>query len=68
VDVSDEWPDAIEWLSRLMALAYGARAEAAVRHPAVELKQAIAAYRGRACGVRHAEALRALDAYPQEIV
>jgi LmbE family N-acetylglucosaminyl deacetylase len=38
------------------------------RHPAVELKETLAAYRGRASGVRYAEALRSLNAYPHEIL
>lgn len=38
------------------------------RHPALDLKQTLAAYRGRASGVRHAEALRSLNAYPTEIL
>lgn len=67
VDVTAEWPAAIDWLGRLMELAHGPRAAAAGPHPALELKQAIAAYRGATCGVRHAEALRALNAYPQEL-
>ena len=65
VDVTEEWPKAQEWLARLMALAYGASAGT---HPAVEAKEALARYRGLACGTRYAEALRAGNAYPQDVL
>ena len=65
VDVSEEWPAAREWLARFMALAYGPSGR---EHQAVEAKETLARYRGLACGVRYAEALRAGNAYPQEIL
>jgi N-acetylglucosamine malate deacetylase 1 len=68
VDVTEEWPTAMDWLGRIMALAYGECAASAGPHPALALKEILAAYRGAACGVRYAEALRARGAYPQEIV
>ncbi len=68
VDVTQEWPTAAEWLGRFMKLAYGPRSAGAGPHPALDRKATQAAYRGKTCGVRYAEALRALDAYPQEIV
>ena len=64
VDVSEEWEEAREWLARFMRLAYGG----ANAHPALALKETLAAYRGCASGVRHAEALRSLDAAPVDIL
>ena len=64
VDVTDEWPAAMAWLERTMLLAYGQRGD---RHPSLDLKETLAAYRGKTCGVRYAEAVKGLDAYPQEI-
>ena len=77
VDVTAEWDAAREWLSRLMRLAYGAPAERNVSkpersgadaHPAVTLKETVAAYRGAASGVHRAEALRSLDVSPVDIL
>jgi LmbE family N-acetylglucosaminyl deacetylase len=64
-DVTAEWDEAVAWLEALMALAYGAGTPSAAG--ALRLKATLAAYRGAACGVAHAEALRALNAYPQDI-
>jgi LmbE family N-acetylglucosaminyl deacetylase len=66
VDVGAEWAEATAWLSALMALAYGPGTPAA--SAAVALKTTLAAYRGAACGVAYAEALRALNAYPQDVL
>jgi LmbE family N-acetylglucosaminyl deacetylase len=66
VDVSAEWAEAIAWLGELMELAYGAGDPRAAE--AVRLKETLAAYRGMACGVAQAEALRSMGAYPQEIL
>ncbi len=68
VDVSDVWLQAREWLARLMALAHNTPYDPASPHPAVQLKETLARYRGATCGVRYAEAVRSLGAYPQEIV
>ena len=83
VDVSDEWPPATEWLARFMELAYGPAARArraapdaarsaadapVASHGAVALKETLAAYRGHASGVHRAEALRSLNAYPQDVL
>ena len=85
VDVSAEWDAALDWLGKLMRLAYGAAdarsgpggpdaSPSAPRsvlpdprshpHPAVTLKETLAAYRGAASGVHRAEALRSLDVSP----
>lgn len=37
-------------------------------HPAVGLKETLAAYRGQTSGVRRAEALRSLNAYPRDVL
>lgn len=82
VDVSEEWETAREWLARFMALAYGSGGPAGARpdaarsgadgpgggHPAVGLKETLAAYRGQTSGVRRAEALRSLNAYPRDVL
>ena len=67
VDISEEWPLAAAWLGRLMALTRNEQYDPGRSDPAVRAKETLAAYRGHACGVRYAEALRAANAYPQEI-
>jgi LmbE family N-acetylglucosaminyl deacetylase len=68
VDVSDEWPRAVEWLGRLMALVRGEAYDPAKPDGAVQAKEALSAYRGKTCGVRYAEALRGMNAEPREIL
>ena len=67
VDVSDEWPQAIDWLGRLMALVRGEQYDPAVRSGAQQAKETLALYRGQTCGVRYAEAVRSAGAYPHDI-
>ena len=68
VDISEEWPRAIEWLGRLMAFARNEEYDPEKSDPAARAKEALAAYRGHTCGARYAEAFRAADAYPQAIL
>lgn len=58
---------AAEWLGKLMALMRNQTYSTGQRDSAVELKTAIAAYRGATCGVRYAEALRAYDQRPVKL-
>jgi LmbE family N-acetylglucosaminyl deacetylase len=64
VDITADWTVASEWLGRLMALMRNQTYPPVQRDPAVDLKAAIAAYRGATCGVRYAEALRSYDQRP----
>jgi N-acetylglucosamine malate deacetylase 1 len=67
VDVSDEWPQAQAWLGRLMALVRNQPYDPATLDAAQRAKEALALYRGQACGVKYAEAVRSVNAYPAEI-
>ena len=67
VDVTPDWAVAAEWLGKLMALMRNQTYSTGQRDSAVELKTAIAAYRGATCGVRYAEALRAYDQRPVKL-
>lgn len=68
VDVSGVWPRAIEWLGRLMALVHDKPYNPNELDGAQQTKEAIASYRGKTCGVKYAEAFRALNAEPREIL
>jgi LmbE family N-acetylglucosaminyl deacetylase len=58
-DVSAQWPAAQDWLAQLMAFVRN-RPLDPQKDSAVEGQNLLARYRGQACGVRHAEALRAV--------
>ncbi len=68
VDVTDEWPDAIAWLGKLMALVRNELFDASQPDGAMRTKESISAYRGQTCGVRYAEAFRSMNAYPSDIL
>jgi LmbE family N-acetylglucosaminyl deacetylase len=68
VDVSDEWPQAIDWLGEFMALVRNLPYKPGSRDGAQQLKETIAQYRGKTCGVAYAEALRAVGNYPKDIL
>jgi LmbE family N-acetylglucosaminyl deacetylase len=67
VDVTREWPRAIEWLGRLMALVRNEEYDPNRRDGAQEAKETLARYRGATCGVEYAEALASANAYPRDI-
>ncbi|MDX1980302.1 MAG: PIG-L family deacetylase [Bryobacteraceae bacterium] len=66
IDISAEWKQAIDWLGKLMAFVRNERYEGRL-DAAQQMKEALALYRGKTCGVRHAEAVRALYRAPREI-
>lgn len=68
VDVSDVWPRAIQWLGRFMALVRNEPFDPAVLDGAQQVKETLASYRGKTCGVKYAEALRAVDHSPRDIL
>jgi hypothetical protein len=68
VGVTAEWPTAVDWLGRLMALMRGQKYDKDKPDGAVRTKEALANHRGLACGVRYAEALRAANVRPQTIL
>jgi hypothetical protein len=57
-----------EWLAKLMALMRNQAYEAGRQDAAVDVKEAIATYRGQTCGVKYAEALRAYSKAPRDIL
>ena len=67
VDVTDEWPLALEWLGKLMALMRNASFDPKSLDGAQRAKEALALYRGQTCGVKYAEAVRSVNAYPEDI-
>lgn len=67
IDVTDEWPAAIQWLGKLMALVRNVPFDPSTLDAAQRAKESLALYRGQTCGVRYAEAVRALNAHPTEI-
>ncbi len=68
VDVADDWPAAVDWLGRFMALVRDEPYDPSRRDGAQRSKEALTLYRGRACGARYAEALKSFERYPQEIL
>jgi hypothetical protein len=67
VDVTPQWPRAIEWLGRLMALVRDEQYVPRELDGAQRAKEALARYRGFTCGAGYAEALSSANAYPQEL-
>ena len=67
VDITKEWPAAMEWLGRFMALIRNKPYNPNFRDQAQDIKEVLAAYRGITCGVRYAEAVQSLKKYPVEI-
>lgn len=68
VDVTDDWQNAIDWLGRFMALVRNQQYEPGTLDGAQRGKETLALYRGQTCGVKYAEAVRAVNAFPQEIL
>ncbi|MBL9094645.1 MAG: PIG-L family deacetylase [Planctomycetaceae bacterium] len=68
VDVSDVYARASEWLGKYMALVRDAVYDPQSPEPAQATKEALAVYRGKMCGVKYCEALKAMNAEPREIL
>lgn len=68
VDVTADWPTAMDWLGRFMALLANKPYDRKAPDGAQRAKEALAAYRGQTCGVKYAEALWATSFRPQEIL
>src|SRR6185437_16043562 len=68
VDVSGVWPQARQWLGKVMALVRNEPYNADKPDKSQQTKEAIARYRGITCGVRYAEALKAMSAEPRDIL
>jgi LmbE family N-acetylglucosaminyl deacetylase len=67
VDVTAEWRQSIDWLGRLMAFVRNEPYDSAKLDSAQQLKETLALYRGKTCGVKYAEAVRALYRAPRDI-
>ena len=68
VDITDDWPIAIDWLGRFMALVRNEPYKPGTRDAAQQMKESIASYRGKTCGVQFAEAIWSADKYPRDIL
>ena len=68
VDVSEDWPRAIEWLGRLAAYVKDEEYDGARPYPTQEAKESLAVYRGKTAGAGYVEALKSFNVYPQEIL
>jgi hypothetical protein len=66
VDVSEEWSGVQEWLGDLMAYVRNKPLDPA-KDSAVEAKTVLARYRGAACGVPYAEALRSVRPLTRDV-
>lgn len=68
VDVTAEWPAAMEWLGQLMAFVRNRPYDPQSSDRTQTVKETLAQYRGLACGVKYAEAVWATRAEPREIL
>jgi len=68
VDVTADWPAALDWLGRFMALVRNKPYDRKSPDGAQRAKEALAAYRGQTCGVRYAEAVRSANVHPRDIL
>ena len=68
VDVTADWPEAMEWLGRLMAFVRDRTYDPESPDGTQAVKETLARYRGLACGVKYAEAVWAAGTYPREIL
>ena len=68
VDVGETWAEANDWIGELMSVVRNQPYDKAKTDGAQTAKETLARYRGSACGVRYAEALRAVYARPREIL
>lgn len=67
IDISTEWPAAIEWLGRLMAFVQNRPYDPEKPDGAQRAKEILARYRGLTAGVDYAEALHAIGEYPTDL-
>ncbi|MCB9384324.1 MAG: PIG-L family deacetylase [Bryobacterales bacterium] len=68
VDVSAEWEQANEWLGKLMAFVRNQPYDPSSPDGAQEAKRVLAEYRGKTCGARYAEAMKAMRAEARDIL
>ena len=68
VDVSESWTEAMEWLGQNMAFVRKTTYDPKTPDGSQVVKEKLATYRGMACGVEYAEALKSYKAYPEEIL
>lgn len=68
VDISPEWPSAMEWLGRLMAFVRNKPYDPQTPDGSQTVKETLARYRGLASGVKYAEAVWAAGNYPRDIL
>lgn len=68
VNITDDWPRAIQWLGRLMAVVRNVSYDPTTFDGAQKAKETLAKYRGATCGAPYAEAIWSANKIPRDIL
>lgn len=68
IDVTGRWSASMQWLGETMAFVSKQKYDPAKPDSTLSIKEKLASYRGMACGVKYAEAVRSYGSYPVNIL